>query len=112
MPLTSDKYDGFCLGAWCSRIRKEYQEDKLNIEQVEKLKELNFDLRITKDIREEKVWDAFYKDIQVFINEYGTLPKVREKQNLQKWIAKQKSLLDQNRLPIEKANKIERIINL
>ena len=53
----------------------------LNAEQVEKLNELNFDLRITKDIREEKVWETFYNDVRVFVKEHGRLPKVREKQD-------------------------------
>ncbi|MFI3238357.1 MAG: Helicase associated domain protein [Lachnospiraceae bacterium] len=91
-PNTNEKYEGFGLGVWCSRIREEYQAGELQEEQVEVLQGMHFDLRSTYEIRREEQWNKSYAHVQDFVKQNGRLPRSRESQAMYGWLKKQKQV--------------------
>ncbi|MFI3213718.1 MAG: Helicase associated domain protein, partial [Eubacteriales bacterium] len=108
-PNTTEKYEGFGLGVWCSRVREDHKVGKLNKEQIEVLQGLGFDLRSTNEIRLEQRWDQYYVSVKEFIEEKGRLPKGREDQNLYKWVKKQRQVQGSGRLTTEQVERLREI---
>lgn len=108
-PDTTEKYQGFGLGVWCSRVRDEYKLGTLTVEQIEALHNMNFDLRSTNEIRLEKRWDQYYGSVKQFIEENGRLPKGREDQNLYKWVKRQRLVQGSGQLTQEQVKRLQEI---
>lgn len=106
-PSTYDKYKEFSIGAWCTRIRKEYDNGKLEESHKKLLQEAGFDFRSSKEIREEEQWQIQSKQLNIFVHANGRLPKFRENQRLVLWYREQQEKV--NAGDVEKARYVREI---
>lgn len=108
-PLAGEQYNAFGLGAWCSRVRKDYLTGQLSTEQIEALQTIQFDLRTTQEIQKAEQWETAYQQVQQFLRENGRLPRSRENQNLYCWLKRQRAIQQKNMLSPEQTKRLQEI---
>lgn len=79
------------LGAWLSTQRQKNKKGKLTSEQIEKLTEISFDLRISHE-RFEETWDNIFQELEIFYEQNKRWPTSNEGK-LGKWCASQRNWL-------------------
>ncbi|MFI3327407.1 MAG: Helicase associated domain protein [Clostridia bacterium] len=111
-PDTHVRYENFNLGAWCARIRKKYNENQLKPEQYEKLCEINFDFRNSKEISDEEDWDKKYKTLYNLVETNNRFPKYKDNSAIMQWFKNQKSKSNITSVQQEKLKQLEQMVNL
>ena len=76
-PTYTEKYKDNNIGKWCSTQRYEYKQNNLNPDRIEKLKSIGFKFEYEDPWLAK--WYKRFKILEEFVNEFGRLPKRREK---------------------------------
>ncbi|MDD3401838.1 MAG: Helicase associated domain protein [Hespellia sp.] len=111
-PDTTENYEGFGLGAWCLRLRKQYESKELSDEQIQKIKELGFDFRTAREIRQAEKWKECYLDVKQYTTLKGALPKSRENPMLYRWMKRQQDKLAAGELSGDEKNRIRELLGV